>query len=50
MARPASARLIALDVLDRVLGERRPLDETFAGHPALAAPRPPATGRSPACW
>jgi 16S rRNA (cytosine967-C5)-methyltransferase len=36
MPRPASARLIALDVLDRVLGEGRPLDETFAGHPALA--------------
>jgi 16S rRNA (cytosine967-C5)-methyltransferase len=36
MARPASARLIALDVLDRVLGEARPLEETFAGHPALA--------------
>lgn len=36
MPRPASARLIALDVLDRVLGEARPLDDTFAGHPALA--------------
>ena len=36
MARPVSARLIALDVLDRVLGEARPLEETFAGHPALA--------------
>ncbi|HEX6112104.1 MAG TPA: transcription antitermination factor NusB [Geminicoccaceae bacterium] len=36
MPRPASARLIALDVLDRVLGEGRPLDDTFAGHPALA--------------
>jgi 16S rRNA (cytosine967-C5)-methyltransferase len=36
MPRPASARLIALDVLDRVLGEARPLDETFGGHPALA--------------
>jgi 16S rRNA (cytosine967-C5)-methyltransferase len=36
MASPASARLIALDVLDRVLGEARPLEETFAGHPALA--------------
>jgi 16S rRNA (cytosine967-C5)-methyltransferase len=35
MARPASARLLALDVLDRVLGEARPLDETFAGHPGL---------------
>ena len=37
MPGPASARLIALDVLDRVLGEARPLDETFAGHPALAS-------------
>ena len=36
MVRPLSARLIALDVLDRVLGEARLLDETFAGHPALA--------------
>ena len=36
MASPASARLIALDVLDRVLGEARLLDETFAGHPGLA--------------
>jgi 16S rRNA (cytosine967-C5)-methyltransferase len=36
MARPVNARLIALDVLDRVLGEARPLEETFAGHPALA--------------
>jgi 16S rRNA (cytosine967-C5)-methyltransferase len=36
MARPVSARLIALDVLDQVLGEARPLEETFAGHPALA--------------
>jgi 16S rRNA (cytosine967-C5)-methyltransferase len=36
MARPATARGVALDVLDRVLGETRPLDETFAGHPALA--------------
>jgi 16S rRNA (cytosine967-C5)-methyltransferase len=36
MAHPASARLIALDVLGRVLGEARPLDETFAGHRALA--------------
>ena len=37
MPRPASARLIALDVLDRVLGEARPLDDSFAGHPALAS-------------
>ncbi len=36
MPPPASARLIALDVLDRVLGAGRPLDDTFAGHPALA--------------
>jgi 16S rRNA (cytosine967-C5)-methyltransferase len=35
MPRPASARLIALDVLDRVLGEKRPLDDTFGGHPVL---------------
>jgi len=37
MARPATARGVALDVLDRVLGEARPLDETFASHPALAS-------------
>jgi 16S rRNA (cytosine967-C5)-methyltransferase len=37
MARTTSARLIALDVLDRVLGEMRPLDDSFAGHPALAS-------------
>ena len=37
MARPATARGVALDVLDRVLGEARPLDDTFAGHPALAS-------------
>jgi 16S rRNA (cytosine967-C5)-methyltransferase len=36
MSRPASARLIALEVLDRVLGEARPLDDTLAGHPGLA--------------
>jgi 16S rRNA (cytosine967-C5)-methyltransferase len=36
MARPASARLVALDVLDRVLAEARPLEDSFAGHPALA--------------
>ena len=35
MLRPPSARLIALDVLDRVLGEARPLEDTFAGHPGL---------------
>jgi 16S rRNA (cytosine967-C5)-methyltransferase len=32
-----SARRLALDVLDRVLGEQRPLDETFARHPRLGA-------------
>jgi 16S rRNA (cytosine967-C5)-methyltransferase len=37
MPEPISARRLALDVLDLVLGERRPLDEAFAGHPALAA-------------
>jgi 16S rRNA (cytosine967-C5)-methyltransferase len=36
MASPESARGVALDVLSRVLGQARPLDETFAGHPALA--------------
>ena len=40
MPRPVSARRIALDVLDRVLGEARPLDDTFAGHPALARLEP----------
>jgi len=30
-----SARRVALDVLDLVLGERGPLDEVFAGHPHL---------------
>jgi 16S rRNA (cytosine967-C5)-methyltransferase len=34
-ATPIGARRLALDVLDRVLGERRPLDEIFAGHPQL---------------
>ncbi|MGH6903227.1 MAG: transcription antitermination factor NusB, partial [Geminicoccaceae bacterium] len=37
MACPANARGVALEVLDRVLGEARPLDETYAGHPALAS-------------
>ena len=37
MAATISARRLALDVLDRVLGEQRPLDETFAGHPRLGA-------------
>ncbi len=32
-----SARRLALDVLDRVLGQQQPFDETFAGHPALGA-------------
>ena len=32
-----SARRVALDLLDLVLGERRPLDEALAGHPQLAA-------------
>jgi 16S rRNA (cytosine967-C5)-methyltransferase len=40
MARPARARLVALDVLDRVLAEGRPLDDSFAGHPALARLEP----------
>jgi 16S rRNA (cytosine967-C5)-methyltransferase len=31
------ARRVALDVLDRVLGQQRSFDETFAGHPALGA-------------
>jgi 16S rRNA (cytosine967-C5)-methyltransferase len=35
MAEPVSARRVALDVLDLVLGERRPLDEVFGGHPRL---------------
>jgi 16S rRNA (cytosine967-C5)-methyltransferase len=35
MAEPISARLLALDVLDLVLGEQRPLDEAFSGHPGL---------------
>lgn len=30
-----NAREVALDVLERVLGQTRPLDETFAGHPKL---------------
>jgi 16S rRNA (cytosine967-C5)-methyltransferase len=40
MPAPARPRLIALDVLDRVLGAARPLDDTFAGHPALARLEP----------
>ena len=35
MAEPVSARRVALDVLDLVLGEQRPLDEVFGGHPRL---------------
>jgi 16S rRNA (cytosine967-C5)-methyltransferase len=36
-----NARRIALDVLDRVLGpDRRPLEETFQGHPALGRLEP----------
>ncbi len=34
-AAPISARRIALDVLDLVLGDQRPFDEAFAGHPQL---------------
>jgi 16S rRNA (cytosine967-C5)-methyltransferase len=34
---PPSARRVALDVLDRVLGQGQRFDETFAGHPALGA-------------
>jgi 16S rRNA (cytosine967-C5)-methyltransferase len=32
-----SARRVALDVLDRVLDQQQPFDDTFAGHPALGA-------------
>lgn len=32
-----SARRVALDVLDRVLGQGQPFDDTFAGHPALGS-------------
>ena len=35
MAEPISARRVALDVLDLVLGEQRPLDDVFGGHPRL---------------
>jgi 16S rRNA (cytosine967-C5)-methyltransferase len=47
MAEGSSARRLALDVLDRVLGEQRPLDEVFAGHPGLGrlAPRDRAHAR-----
>ena len=34
---PVSARRVALDVLDRVLGQGQPFDDTFTGHPALGA-------------
>jgi 16S rRNA (cytosine967-C5)-methyltransferase len=38
---PASARSLALDVLDEVLGPaRRPLEDAFAGHPELARLQP----------
>ncbi len=36
----ADPRRLALDVLGRVLGERRPFDESFAGHPRLRALAP----------
>jgi len=41
LAGGSNPRRVALDVLDRVLGQARPFDETFAGHPRLAdlAPR-----------
>ncbi|MCC2664602.1 MAG: rsmB [Geminicoccaceae bacterium] len=47
MAEPSSARRLALDVLDRVLGEQRPLDEVFAFHPGIGrlAPRDRAHAR-----
>ena len=32
---PIGARGLALDILDRVVGERRPPDEVFGGHPQL---------------
>ena len=32
-----SARRLALDVLDRVLGQQQPFDDTFAGHPRLGS-------------
>ena len=35
MPEPISARRVALDVLDLVMGEGRPLDEVFIGHPRL---------------
>ena len=46
-AAPNSARRLALDVLDLVLGERRPLDDVLAGHPKQAqlAPRDRAHAR-----
>ena len=36
----AGPRRVALDVLDRVLGQARPFDETFAGHPGLMSLSP----------
>ena len=46
-AAPNSARRVALDVLDLVLGDRRPLDEVLAGHPkqSLLPPRDRAHAR-----
>ncbi len=46
-AAPISARRIALDVLDLVLGEQRPLDDVLAGHPrhSLLASRDRAHAR-----
>ncbi len=44
---PPSARSVALDLLEAVLEERRPLDDAFAGHPGipLLAPRDRAFAR-----
>lgn len=36
-ARPATARVVALELLGAVLRRRRPLDELLAAHPGLAA-------------
>lgn len=38
--RPASARRVALDLLSGALRRRRPLDEAFGAHPALAELEP----------
>ena len=47
MAKEGSASRLALEVLDRVLGDERPLDEVFGGHPELGrlAPRDRAHAR-----